>query len=329
MAGLFAILLTIATLVTGILWCLEKFRWAPARQRRVEIVRKQTDGKIDGNILAEVGKPKNCIESLASLFPVLFVVFIVRSFLYEPFQIPSGSMIPTLLVGDFIVVEKFAYGIKDPITNTTLIPTGKPKRGDIAVFKFPKDTRLDFIKRIVGLPGDTVLYNAESKELTIYPACDSEMPCQHANKPLDLHYTPVKDSGWMLVLPPMKTYYYTQKQYQQARSEFISTTAVSPFSSREETLGSEAHQIFSLPPVVYQSKYFYKQKNQPIGRWVVPKGHYFVMGDNRDNSEDSRFWGFVPEKNLVGRASAIWMSFEKQPNEWPTGVRFDRIGIIH
>lgn len=333
MAGLFAILLTMATLVTGILWFCEKFRWAPARQRKVEIVRKKTDGKIDGNILAEVGKPQNWLDSLVSLFPVLLVVFIVRSFLYEPFQIPSGSMIPTLLVGDFIIVEKFAYGIKDPITNTTLISTGKPHRGDVAVFKFPRDPKLDFIKRIVGLPGDKIVYHPEKKELTIYPRYKENQrdADEVTSESLDLHYTPWERSNCVQVLSQMQSYFYTKEQYQEQeeKQNLNSKIAISNLNSREETLGQRAHQIFSLPMTIYTTKYFYKQNNLPAGQWVVPEGHYFVMGDNRDNSEDSRFWGFVPEKNLVGRAVAIWMSFDKQPNEWPTGLRLSRIGQIH
>lgn len=259
------------------------------------------------------------------------MVFIVRSFLYEPFQIPSGSMIPTLLVGDFIVVEKFAYGIKDPITNKTIIPIGKPQRGDIAVFKFPRDTRVNFIKRIVGLPGDTIIYNAESKELTIYPACEKyQQACDHfKSTALNLHYSPLKNSGWVQVFSQMQSYFYPKEQYQNGALEFNAQAVVSNLNSRHEKLGSESHQIFSLPMTIYTTKYFYKQNDEQAGHWVVPTGHYFVMGDNRDNSEDSRFWGFVPEKNLVGRAAAIWMSFDKQPNEWPIGVRFDRIGRIH
>ncbi|MCO6524464.1 MAG: signal peptidase I [Candidatus Schmidhempelia sp.] len=330
MAGMFAILLTCAVLLTGILWALDKFLWAPARLRKVELLRKQTEGKIDGNILAEVAKPKAWVEAITSLFPVLFVVFFVRSFIYEPFQIPSGSMMPTLLVGDFIVVEKYAYGLKDPITNSTIIPISKPARGDVVVFKYPKDTRLDFIKRVVGLPGDKIIYNSQNKTLTIYPACkDAKSTCEAEQlSAIDLDYSPIENSDWKQVFTRDKNSFYTQQQYQEKKAEFGSYIHAFDLNTREEKLGDEKHHILTLPMTIYSGKDYYKQKDQPAGQWVVPEGYYFVMGDNRDNSEDSRFWGFVPEKNMVGRAVAIWLSFEKQPNEWPTGIRFSRIGSI-
>jgi len=142
---MFALILAIATLVTGIIWCIDRFKWAPARRAQQAQAQAQTGGTLDNATLTKVAKQPGWVETAASVFPVLAVVFVVRSFIYEPFQIPSGSMMPTLLIGDFIVVEKFAYGIKDPITQTTLIPTGHPARGDIAVFKYPKDPSLDYI----------------------------------------------------------------------------------------------------------------------------------------------------------------------------------------
>ncbi|QIQ21794.1 signal peptidase I [Zophobihabitans entericus] len=330
MAGSFAIILTVATFITGILWCLERFKWAPARQRKVEEVRKQTEGKIDGNVLAEVGKPKNWVDSLASLFPVLFVVFVIRSFIYEPFQIPSGSMMPNLLVGDFIAVEKFAYGIKDPITNTTLIPTGTPERGDVVVFKYPRDTRIDFIKRVVGLPGDKITYNANTKQVTIYPACqEDEVNCQTTSTTtLNLQYSPVVDSNWQQVFSETSTNFYTLSQFEDIKGNLPRNTPNFNLKTRTEHLGEDEHAILTLPMVIYQPRDFYKQADLPSGEWIVPEGQYFMMGDNRDNSEDSRFWGFVPEKNLVGRATFIWLSLEKQPDEWPTGIRFSQMGRI-
>lgn len=139
MANMFALILALATLVTGIIWCFERFKWAPARRAKIAAVNEQTAGAVDDKTLAKVAKQPGWVETGASVFPVLLLVFVVRSFIYEPFQIPSGSMMPTLLIGDFILVEKYAYGIKDPITQTTLIETGHPKRGDIAVFKYPLD----------------------------------------------------------------------------------------------------------------------------------------------------------------------------------------------
>lgn len=331
MAGTFAILLTLATFLTGILWFLEKFRWKPARQQKVEAVRKQTDGKIDGKILAQVGQPKGWVDSLASFFPVLFVVFVIRSFIFEPYQIPSGSMMPTLLVGDFIVVQKYAYGIKEPIANTTIISTGSPKRGDVAVFKHPQQPTMDVIKRVVGLPGDKVVYDASNKILLIYPDCKTDhIQCDtQQQEPLDLNYSAIVTSEWKEVFGQTGANFYTDEQY--AKLDLPNDNSVLAFElkTRQELIGGVAHDILLLPMTVYGTKDFYKQAGQKPGEWVVPDGHYFMMGDNRDNSDDSRFWGFVPERNLVGRASAIWISFEKQPDEWPTGIRFSRIGTIH
>lgn len=331
MAGMFAIILTLATFVTGILWFLEKFRWKPARQRKVEEVRKQTDGKIDGKVLAQVGKPKNWVDSLASFFPILFVVFFIRSFVFEPFQIPSGSMMPTLLIGDFIAVQKYAYGIKDPITNSTIIPVGKPQRGDIAVFKNPKDTSIDFVKRVIGTPGDKIIYNPDTKQLVIYPACDkTDTSCTgQQNTALDLYYTAVIKSEWTEVIAKTGTNFYTESQYSTLNLPTDGSVLAFTLNTRQETLNDHRHNILLLPMVVQGLSDFYKQPGQKLGEWVVPEGSYFMMGDNRDNSDDSRFWGFVPEKNFVGKVSAIWMSFEKQPNEWPTGVRLNRIGGVN
>ncbi|MCX9458422.1 signal peptidase I, partial [Vibrio cholerae] len=156
------------------------FVWAPKRKAKVEDVRAKAGGNIDEATLNSVAPQPGWVETCVSVFPVIAVVLVVRSFIYEPFQIPSGSMMPTLLVGDFILVEKFAYGIKDPIFQKTLIKTGEPKRGDIAVFKYPEDPSLDYIKRVVGLPGDTVVY--KDKQLYIKPACPSGKECQPLTK---------------------------------------------------------------------------------------------------------------------------------------------------
>lgn len=331
MAGMFAIILTLATFLTGVLWFLEKFKWKPARQRKVEEVRKQTDGKIDGKILAQVGQPKGWVVSLASFFPVLFVVFFIRSFVIEPFQIPSGSMMPTLLVGDFIAVQKYAYGIKDPITNSTIIATGSPQRGDIAVFKDPKNPSVDFVKRVIGTPGDKIVYLADAKELLIYPACvTGDEQCQgQQTTALNLQYSSVEPSEWYEVFRQSGTNFYTNVEYKELNLPKDNSALAFLLNKRQETLNEHNHDILLLPMVVSGTKDYYKQTGQKPGEWIIPEGQYFMMGDNRDNSDDSRFWGFVPEHNFVGRVSAIWMSFDKQPNEWPTGIRFSRIGSIN
>jgi signal peptidase I len=316
MANTFALILALATLITGIIWCIERFKLAPARNRRVEEARVKTDDQISGKDLARIGEPSPWIETPASFFPILAIVFILRSFIYEPFQIPSGSMMPTLLIGDFILVEKYAYGIKDPITQTTLIETGHPERGDIAVFKYPEDTRIDYIKRVVGLPGDTVRYDGISKVLSIQPACKGE----NCGVMTPLVYSDVSVSDWTAGIDinnRMTRFYNKLESSYKNVAKLIGQTDL---LTRNETLGEVAHAILQAPG---------SDPRSGVRQWVVPEGHYFMMGDNRDFSSDSRVWGFVPERNLVGKATAIWISFEKQEGEWPTGVRFSRIGGIH
>lgn len=325
MANMFALILAIATLVSGIIWCLDRFKFAPARRAKIAKLKVETAGTVDEKTLSKAAKQPGWVETCASVFPVLLVVFVVRSFIYEPFQIPSGSMMPTLLIGDFIVVEKYAYGLKDPITQTKLIPTGEPKRGDVVVFKYPLNPSLDYIKRLVGLPGDRVTYDPFSKQVTVQPACTSGQNCSTA---LAVTYDEGKASGFVQT--------FGQASGSEASSGFfeIPPTDNVPqdgirLLQRQETLGNVTHNILTVPGARDQLGAYYQQPGQPLGTWVVPAGHYFMMGDNRDNSADSRYWGFVPEKNLVGRASGIWMSFKKQEGEWPTGVRLSRIGGIH
>ncbi|MFC0141327.1 signal peptidase I [Erwinia mallotivora] len=317
MANMFALILAIATLITGIIWCVDKIKWAPARRIKNSSVETGSAGK-------GTAKQPGWIETAASVFPVLLLVFVVRSFIYEPFQIPSGSMMPTLLIGDFILVEKFAYGIKDPITQTTLIPTGHPKRGDIAVFKYPKDPSVDYIKRVIGLPGDRVTYNPQSKTVTINPSCMAGQTCDTA---LAVTYSDVKPSDFIQTFSGFDGNEVGNGFYQVPQGE--SMQGGLRLATRNETLDKVTHRILLVTQAQNQASSYYQQPGQPQSSWVVPEGMYFMMGDNRDNSADSRYWGFVPEKNLVGKATAIWMSFEKQEGQWPTGVRLSRIGGIH
>ena len=166
MANTFSLMLVIVTLVTGVVWLLEKLMFAKKRQAKVAEFQAQTTNGLDAVTLQKVERQPWWIENSVSIFPVIAFVLVLRSFIYEPFQIPSGSMMPTLLVGDFILVEKYAYGLKDPVWRTQLVETGKPERGDIVVFKYPPQPSVDYIKRVVGLPGDIVRYSGD-KQLCI------------------------------------------------------------------------------------------------------------------------------------------------------------------
>lgn len=325
MANMFALLLAIATLVTGIIWCLERFKWAPARQAKVAAIDTAGGDLLDNNAQQKAAKQPGWIEHTVSIFPVLALVFIMRSFIYEPFQIPSGSMMPTLLIGDFILVEKYAYGIKDPISLTTLIPTGHPKRGDIAVFKYPLNPRLDYIKRVIGLPGDRVSYDPVSKEVTVQPSCSSGNTCESK---LVMTYSTLLPSELVQTFRFLGNSESSAGFFQIPLDREIPEEGIR-LRTRDERIGSVTHPILTVPGAHDQLSSYYQQPGQSFGVWVVPEGHYFMMGDNRDNSADSRYWGFVPERNLVGKATAIWMSFDKQEGEWPTGVRLNRIGGIH
>lgn len=214
------------------------------------------------------------VEWGASFFPVILIVFVLRSFLFEPFKIPSGSMIPTLLVGDFILVNKFTYGIRLPVINKKVIAINSPQRGDVMVFRYPEDPSLDYIKRVVGLPGDTVSYQ---------------------NKKLTINGAPVPTQKLGDYLHSERLYYSEQFQ---------------------EKLGEVEHRALNdtdAPAFIPDAARFPYRENCTYNAagvvCTVPDGHYFMMGDNRDNSRDSRAWGFVPEENIVGKAFFIWLNF--------------------
>lgn len=251
----FALILTVLTLVTFVFWLVERL-----------VFRKR--GRESGGI-------RKTTETLGSLFPVLLLVLVFRSFLFEPFKIPSGSMIPTLWIGDFIVVNKYAYGLRLPVLNSKVVEVGEPERGDIIVFRFPEDERVNYIKRVVGLPGDTISYRdkvlfvngEEVEQETVGPWVGKGL---NRNVP---GRNPVE---------------------------------------RLEYLDEDPHHIVVYP----------ERPNGRVQSVSVPAGHYFVMGDNRDQSLDSRAWGFVPEENLVGRAQRIWMHWDCSRG----CVDFSRIG---
>lgn len=307
MAGYFAIFLVLLTLACGLVWLLDLLVLAPKRKAALVQAKTQTQNVLPESAEQELLKEPAVVETAKSIFPLVLAITLLRSFLYEPFQIPSGSMMPTLLVGDFILVEKFSYDVKDPVWRKTLWHNKLPERGEVAVFKYPLDTRIDYIKRVIGLPGDRIAYR--NKQLFITKACINGQ---------------TSGCGTEELMP----------QAFQADGEFF----MGPMSQQRytEQLGSVSHNILKTAQRGEDLRNYYRQPDTAIDEFVVPEGHYFVLGDNRDNSVDSRFWGFVPADNLVGKAVFVWMSFEfnDDPNSWipgwiPVGVRFARLGPIH
>ncbi|MFM6985896.1 MAG: signal peptidase I [Hydrogenophaga sp.] len=286
--GNFALLLLLATLVTGVYWVLEKRVFLPRRradaqrladehQARRAALQQQGFSPVEGDI--ETARQKLLqqpwwLDWTAGLFPVILVVFVLRSFLFEPFKIPSGSMIPTLRVGDLILVNKFHYGIRLPVLNTRLVPNHDPQRGDVMVFRYPPQPSLDYIKRVVGVPGDKVSY---------------------LNKELRINDQPVPKAA----LPDF--FDGEGMRYAKAFQERLGDRTYG-------TLNDEDRPAFI--PGATQFPYRDQCKYSVEGVvCTVPAGHYFMMGDNRDNSLDSRYWGFVPEANIVGKAVFVWMNF--------------------
>jgi signal peptidase I len=306
MAGMFSTILVLVTLASGAIWLLDALVFAPRRKQAIEMARSQASTEMDEETLAKLAPQPAVVELAVSIFPVIAVVLVLRSFLYEPFQIPSGSMMPTLLVGDFILVEKYAYGLREPLMRNKVLDTGRPERGDIAVFKYPLEPSIDYIKRVIGTPGDRVIYR--DKQVYLKPRCEKDQaPCP----PLQLVSSDFINRGE-----------FYQMQF--------------PLERRTEQLGENSHDILVNRHLPDRTGHFYPQPGLRRGEWLVPEGQYFVMGDNRDNSTDSRYWGFVKEDNLVGKAVAIWMSFEFERGEdsllpgWvPSGVRLSRIGGIN
>ncbi|RYF01609.1 MAG: signal peptidase I [Comamonadaceae bacterium] len=286
--GNFALLLFLATAITGAYWLGERFYFLPRRrraaraieeaavQRRAELDRMGIQ-KVDGDVEEAKGRilmQPWWLDWTAGLFPVIAVVFLLRSFLFEPFKIPSGSMIPTLLVGDLILVNKFTYGIRLPVINKKITEGNAPQRGDVMVFRYPPQPNMDYIKRVVGVPGDEVAY---------------------LNKRLTVNGVAVETT---------------------ARPDFFDEDSMRYYKQYEEQLGTHRHGILNSPeaPAFVQgaSNYSYRDQCRYSVEGVVckvPQGQYFMMGDNRDNSLDSRYWGFVPDANIVGKAFFVWMNF--------------------
>ena len=306
MANFYSILLTIVTLVAGLIWLYDAKFQKPQRRQRIVEEEARLQQQLDAAAKERIAPQGKIAEFAESVFPILLIILVLRSFLFEPFRIPSASMMPTMLAGDFILVQKFSYSIRDPLFRSEIVKTGTPKRGDIAVFKYPVDPQFDYIKRIVGTPGDRIIYR--NKTLYLEPACvDRSAEC-----------------------PQLEVIGRDAKL--QDEVYFSGSTPLQRFS---EQLGDVQHDILLDPTVAPRTAYFYQQPGTAADEWIVPEGHYFFMGDNRDNSEDSRYWGFVPEDYLVGRATFIWMSFEmdRTSDSWlpqwvPTGVRWHRLGTV-
>ena len=246
----------IALIVTGAIWALDAKYWAKDRLSDDEMP-----------ILVEYAR---------SFFPVILIVLVLRSFLFEPFRIPSSSMRPTLVVGDFILVNKFTYGLRLPVVDTKILDLNDPQRGDIMVFRYPENPSIDYIKRVVGVPGDRIEYR---------------------NRRLFVNGQPAE-------MTKRGTHLWMNNQCH----------TIDSLRFREQTADKD-HEILIIP----------RRASRAEGEWTVPEGHYFMLGDNRDNSRDSRYWGFVPEENIVGKAVAVWMSWDFNCGD---GISWGRIGGI-
>lgn len=280
----FPLLLVIAVAVCGVLALIDRLFLAPRRRTAIAAYQGSVS-QVDPQVLQKLAREPVLVEYGKSFFPVLALVLVLRSFLVEPFQIPSGSMKPTLEVGDFILVNKFSYGIRLPVVDSKVIEVGEPQRGDVMVFRFPSEPTVNYIKRVVGLPGDHVRYSSDKR--------------------LFVNGQPVAE--------------------QLIGDEPGSLGSARLFS---EQLGEAEHLI---------RKEMRRYRIEPDREWKVPAGHYFMVGDNRDNSNDSRYWddpaiapelqGMVPDRNIVGKAFAVWLSWPAPKlSHLPT---FERVGLIH
>jgi signal peptidase I len=285
--GNFALILFVLMVGTGIVWCLDVFYLAKQRRLRANTALAAFDAR-NAKLVADGIKPETAgraaieagilrqptwIEYSGSFFPVIALVFVLRSFLYEPFKIPSSSMVPTLQVGDLILVNKFIYGIRLPIINKKIVEVSHPQRGDVMVFKYPKDVSLDYIKRVVGVPGDKISY--KNKRLTINGKA--------------LSYQKLPD--------------YLDEERLNYSQQFVENLSGVP----HKILNDERAPSYVPNPDAFPQHELCTYDIEGFS-CTVPAGHYFMMGDNRDNSLDSRYWGFVPDQNIVGKAFFVWMN---------------------
>jgi signal peptidase I len=288
--GNFALLLFLASVITGLYWLAERFYFLPQRRKAAdayEATLSERTARLSAQGITQVDKVDEkahgrllmqpwWLDWTAGLFPVILVVFLLRSFLFEPFKIPSGSMMPTLLTGDLILVNKFTYGLRLPVLNTKITDGTPPARGDVMVFRYPPKPSMDYIKRVVGVPGDEVAY---------------------LNKKLTINGQPVS---------------------KEAVPDYFDEDTMRYLKEYKEDLGGKQHLLLNddnrraglseaeIMPFTNQDNCRYSVEGVVC---KVPPGHYFMMGDNRDNSLDSRYWGFVPDQNIVGRAFFVWMNF--------------------
>ncbi len=267
----FAAFLMVAAAVTGVIWALDAAVWAPRRRLQ------GAGGEAGTSAGAAAPREPLLVEYSRAFFPIILIVLLLRSFVVEPFRIPSGSMEPTLLPGDFILVNKFDFGLRLPAFDVKVLPVGEPTRGEVIVFRYPRNPSVDYIKRVVGLPGDHIAYRDKI------------------------------------------VYINGKPQKQTVLGQYINEDGlpVPGVQERSERLGNVTHDI-----LVYTEPTFQTYPCMPKGGYTVPPHHYFMMGDNRDNSNDSRYWCAVPEKNLVGRAFLIWMSWDMARG----GIAWQRIG---
>ncbi len=270
----FSLIMLLALGVTGLIWALDAVLFKPARMRAA--ARKAQAG-VTAEEIERTQKEPLVVEYARAFFPVILVVFLLRSLLVEPFRIPSGSMLPSLLIGDFILVNKYTYGVRLPVINKKVLDVGAPKRGDVMVFRFPGDPSLNYIKRVVGLPGDHIVY----KDKKLY----------------------VNDT--FMEQAVLDGYSYSESGERHTALRRL-----------QEKLDGVTHDILLADGLDQMPKDI-----------TVPQGQYFVMGDNRDRSNDSRYWGTVPERNIVGKAFMIWFSWDFASGG---GVIWNRIGdTIH
>ncbi|MCO4320580.1 signal peptidase I [Aliidiomarina quisquiliarum] len=300
----FSLLLVVATIFTGLVWLIDHWLFRPKRVLALAKMEQKSGVKLTEEEARRVAPESSLVEFSRSAFPLIAFILILRSFIYEPFRIPSGSMMPTLLSGDFIIVEKFRYGLRDPVFRKQLIKTSLPKHGDVAVFKYPLEPDLDYIKRVIGLPGDRVVYH--DKQFYVEKQCAPN--CTGENE-IAIEQTFMAEGDYYAGRIPQRTF--------------------------SETHGEHTYNVLVNPAAGSQISSFYNQSNSRRGEWIVPEGYYFMIGDNRDNSRDSRFWGFVPEEHLVGRAVFVWLSLDfdhgpdsRMPTWLPARIRFERIGSI-